>query len=46
MLFKDIYNFGGVKESQPERIQSRWDIARHLPEVTQKKFLYLVAEFI
>lgn len=25
---------------------SRWDIALHLPLITQKKFLFLVAEYI
>lgn len=46
LLFKDIYNFGGIKESQPDQISSRWDVCNHLPEVTQKKFLYLIGEFI
>jgi len=27
-------------------VNNRWDIVLHLPAVTQKKFLYLTAEFI
>ena len=38
LLFKDMYNYGGIKESDPEKIFSRWDIALHLPTITQKRF--------
>jgi len=46
LLFKDPFNFAGIKESDPSRVNNRWDIVLHLPAVTQKKFLYLTAEFI
>lgn len=46
LLFKDLYNYGGIKESDPDRVVSKWDIALHLPQVTQKKFLYTIGEFI
>ena len=46
LLFKDAYNFAGIKESNPSRVNNRWDVVLHLPAVTQKKFLYLTAEFI
>lgn len=46
MLFKDIYNFGGIRESNSQKVASRWDICSHLPEAIQKKFLLIVAEYI
>lgn len=46
LLFKDFYNYGGIKESNPEKVSSRWDIVLHLPEITQKKFLFIVAEYV
>lgn len=46
LLFKDAYNFAGINESNPTRVNNRWDVVLHLPAVTQKKFLYLTAEFI
>lgn len=46
MLFKDPHNFGGIKESDKEKVASKWDIALHLPQVTQRKFLFLIADFI
>jgi hypothetical protein len=46
LLFKDIYNFGGVKEDGEKKITAKWDIAAHLPEAVQRKFLLIVSEFI
>lgn len=46
LLFKDNFNYGGVRESSPGKVASRWDIALHLPEAIQKNFLYIVGEFI
>jgi hypothetical protein len=34
LLFKDLYNYGGIRESQPEKVCERWDIVQHLPEIT------------
>jgi hypothetical protein len=31
MLFKDMYNYGCVKEQNPEKVFTNWDIALHLP---------------
>ena len=46
LLFKDIYNFGGIRESNPTKIATKWDICLHLPEATQKKFRLIVGEFL
>ena len=33
LLFKDWYNYGGIKESGNEKkVVAKWDIALHLPE--------------
>jgi hypothetical protein len=32
LLFKDTYNYGGVKESHNERCTTVWNISKHLPE--------------
>lgn len=26
MLFKDIYNYSGIKESNPKKVSNKWDI--------------------
>lgn len=47
LLFKDIYNYGGVKEQPGNRIvNQKWDIALHLPVALQRKFNLIVGEFI
>ena len=46
LLFKDLYNYGGIKESEPEKVCARWDIVQHLPEITQKQFRLIVGEYI
>lgn len=46
LLFKDYYNFGGIKESNPECVQFNWDIALHLPEAIRAKFKFTVAEYL
>eukprot|EP00347_Sterkiella_histriomuscorum_P016015 403354822 len=46
LLFKDYYNFGGIKESNPSKVSNKWDICLHLPEAIQKKFLITIGEFI
>lgn len=38
LLYKDMYNFGGIKESVPDLVSAKWDIAHHLPEAVQNKF--------
>lgn len=32
LLFKDYYNFAGIKESNPETVAFRYDVCLHLPE--------------
>ncbi len=33
LLFKDMYNYGGIKESSDRKVvAAKWDIALHLPE--------------
>ena len=34
LLFKDIYNFAGIKESQPEKVSLQYNIVEHLPPIT------------
>ena len=46
MLFKDAYNYGGIKESQPHVITAKWDIINHLPQITQHAFSLNVADYI
>lgn len=46
LLFKDNFNFGGVRESNPGKVTNRWDMALHLPEAIQKKFIFIVSEFV
>jgi hypothetical protein len=46
LLFKDLYNYGGIKESNPKIIASKWDICLHLPEAIQRKFQLIIGEFI
>lgn len=46
LLFKDTYNFGGVKESQNERCTTVWNISKHLPEALQGEFRRLVGEYL
>lgn len=53
LLFKDIYNYGGIRESggggdtsSNKKVVAKWDIAQHLPESIQRKFLVTVSEYI
>jgi hypothetical protein len=46
LLFKDIYNYAGIKESNPESVLSRWDISLHLPEAIQQIFKHTVGEYL
>lgn len=47
LLFKDWYNYGGIKEGSGEKkVVAKWDVALHLPEAVQRKFLLTVSEFI
>lgn len=46
LLFKDSHNYGGVKESQSERMSTVWNISKHLPEALQGEFRRLVGEFL
>ena len=46
LLFKDAYNYGGIKETNPDIVTNRWDIALHLPEAIRKKFILTIGEFL
>ena len=46
LLFKDTYNYGGVKESHNERCTTVWNISKHLPEALQTEFRRLVGEYL
>ena len=46
LLFKDRYNFGGIKESSPESVAFSWDVASHLPEGVRGAFRLTVAELL
>ena len=47
LLFKDWYNQGGIKEGTADKkVIAKWDIALHLPESIQRKFLLTVSEYI
>lgn len=47
LLFKDRYNYGGIKESAAEeKYFDKWDIVKHLPEVTRKAFRITTGEYI
>ena len=46
LLFKDIYNYAGIKESNPDAVLSRWDISLHLPEAIQQIFKHTVGEYL
>ena len=38
LLFKDKYNYAGIKESDPDKIKVDYDVINHLPEAVQRKF--------
>ena len=46
LLFKDIYNFGGIKESNPTKASTKFDVALHLPEACRRKFLLTITDFV
>jgi site-specific DNA-cytosine methylase len=46
LLFKDSFNMAGVRESNPGKVASKWDIAMHLPEAIRQNFVLVVGEFI
>jgi hypothetical protein len=46
LLFKDRYNYGGIKESTEEKYSEKWDIVGHLPQITRKAFRLIAGEFV
>jgi DNA polymerase epsilon subunit 1 len=32
LLFKDPFNWGGIRESSPDIVSAKWDMSNHLPE--------------
>ena len=41
-----MYNYSGIKESNPQAVLSRWDISLHLPEAIQQIFKHTVGEYL
>jgi len=46
LLFKDSYNYGGIQESQPNKIASCWNIGEYLPPAVEELLLNTVAQYI
>lgn len=46
LLFKDYYNYAGIKESNPDVVDFKYDVSLHLPEAVQHKFKLTICEFI
>lgn len=46
LLFKDLYNYGGVKESVPDKVYSQWNVRSHLPVITHRAFNTTMCDFI
>jgi hypothetical protein len=44
LLFKDIYNYSGITESNPDRLFAELNIVKHLPESIRHKFKFTVME--
>lgn len=46
LLFKDRFNYGGIRESSDGRVYCNFDLKNHLPEKVSKIFVTLIGEFI
>jgi len=46
LLFKDRFNFAGIKETAPEEVTMYSDIVQHLPQATRKRYEVIVKEFV
>eukprot|EP01022_Parablepharisma_sp_SALTPOND_P011850 TRINITY_DN1509_c0_g2_i1.p1 TRINITY_DN1509_c0_g2~~TRINITY_DN1509_c0_g2_i1.p1 ORF type:complete len:2157 (+),score=297.67 TRINITY_DN1509_c0_g2_i1:3876-10346(+) len=46
LLFKDIYNYGGIQEAQPNKIASCWNIGEYLPPAVEEVLLNTIAQYI
>jgi DNA polymerase epsilon subunit 1 len=46
LLFKDRYNYGGIKESLDNKVSTKWDIVNHLPEITRRAYNLIASEYI
>lgn len=46
LLFKDIQNYCGIQESNPEKMFMEMNIVRHLPESVRHKFKFTVMELL
>lgn len=44
LLFKDIQNYSGITESNPDKLFTELNIAKHLPESVRSKFKYTIME--
>ncbi len=46
LLFKDVHNYGGIQESQPNKIASSWNIGEYLPPAVEEILLSVIAQYI
>lgn len=46
LLYKDLFNWGGIRESSPDIVSAKWDMSNHLPEAVQKKFKMHLADYL
>ena len=46
LLFKDRFNYGGIKESSTGLVTCEFDLKNHLPEKVSNLFLTLIGEYI
>ena len=46
LLLKDIHNYGGIQESQPNKIASSWNIGEYLPPAVEEILLSMIAQYI
>ena len=44
LLFKDIFNYSGITESNPDRLFAELNIVKYLPEAIRHKFKFTVME--
>ena len=44
LLFKDVSNYAGITESNPDKLYQELNIVRHLPESVRNKFKLTVME--
>jgi hypothetical protein len=46
LMFKDRFNYGGIREESERRVTCNFDLKNHLPDKVSKIFLTMIGEFI